>query len=60
VTNARPLSYDPAVEHAESDEAHAVASINTSMRGILETTWQDYGHSVRSVHAKSHGLLEGG
>ena len=29
------------------------------MRGILETTWQDYGHSVRSVHAKSHGLLQG-
>jgi len=59
VTNARPLSHNPTVEHAESDEAHAVASINTSMRGILETTWQDYGHSVRSVHAKSHGLLEG-
>lgn len=59
MTNARPLSYDPAVEHAESDEAHAVASINTSMRGILETTWQDYGHSVRSAYAKSHGLLEG-
>jgi len=59
MTDAHPLSYDPAVEHAEADEADAVASINRSMRGILETTWQDYGRSVRRVHAKSHGLLEG-
>ncbi len=29
------------------------------MRGILETTYKDYGHAVRSVHAKSHGLLQG-
>jgi hypothetical protein len=25
----------------------------------LETTSQDYHHAVRSVHAKSHGLLDG-
>ncbi|MDX7324828.1 hypothetical protein SJ307_23150, partial [Providencia rettgeri] len=26
---------------------------------ILERTAEDYGHAVRSVHAKSHGILEG-
>ncbi len=36
-----------------------MAAINRQMRGILQTTWADYGHSVRSVHAKSHGLLQG-
>ena len=59
MTHPHPLPYDPSVEHAQPDEAAAVASINASMRGILETTWQGYGHAVRSVHAKSHGLLQG-
>lgn len=59
MTSFQPLAYNPAIEHPEPDEARATASINASMRGILETTWQDYGHLVRSVHAKSHGLLQG-
>ncbi len=54
-----PLTYVLDVEHPDPQESLAIASINTSMTGILDTTWQDYGHSVRSVHAKSHGLLEG-
>ena len=29
------------------------------MRGIAQTTLRDYGHTVRSIHAKSHALLEG-
>lgn len=29
------------------------------MRSIEETTSKDYGHAVRSVHAKSHGVFEG-
>lgn len=56
---AQPLSYDPRVEHPEKDEAASGTAIIGMMRHILETTWNDYGHSVRSVHAKSHGLLEG-
>ena len=56
---ACPLAYDGAVERPAPGEAEAIASINRRMRGILETTWADYGHSVRSVHAKSHGLLQG-
>jgi len=59
VSASHPLAYEPGVEHPEPDEARATASINQQMRGILETTWKDYGHAVRSVHAKSHGLLQG-
>ena len=57
--SACPLSYNAAVEQPAPGEAKAIASINRRMHGILETTWADYGHSVRSVHAKSHGLLQG-
>lgn len=55
----QPVPYDAAVEQPQPHEAEAATSVNESMRGILETTWRDYGHAVRSVHAKSHGLLEG-
>ncbi len=54
-----PVSFSADVEQPAAGEAQTIATINASMRGILETTWQDYGHAVRSVHAKSHGLLQG-
>ncbi len=54
-----PLAFSPSEERPAPSEHAATADILVSMRGILETTWHDYGHSVRSVHAKSHGLLEG-
>lgn len=56
---SKPLQYDPGVEQPAANERDTDAAIMRSMRGILQTTWADYGHSVRSVHAKSHGLLEG-
>jgi hypothetical protein len=56
---ARPLPFDAAVEQSDPHEQAAIGSINKSMTGILQTTWTDYGHAVRSVHAKSHGLLSG-
>ncbi len=56
---APPLPHHPDVEQPQPNDREAIASINHAMRGILETTWSDYGHAVRSVHAKSHGLLEG-
>lgn len=40
-------------------EARAQGAILGLLRGIQEKTWRDYGHAVRAVHAKSHGLLEG-
>ena len=54
-----PVRFRPDVEQPEQDEAETSNGINDTLHKILETTSQDYGHAVRSVHAKSHGLLEG-
>ncbi|MFC3711022.1 catalase family protein [Sphingoaurantiacus capsulatus] len=54
-----PVRYSPAVETPAEDEAEISAGINAALREILETTARDYGHAVRSVHAKSHGIFEG-
>lgn len=56
---AAPLPYDPAYERPEKDEADTIAALGETMRSINRTTFKDYGHGVRSVHAKSHGLLRG-
>jgi hypothetical protein len=54
-----PLRYHPGVEQPEPDEAETIAGLKEALRDILDTTFKDYGHPVRSVHAKSHGLLQG-
>lgn len=54
-----PLRYDPSYEHPAPDEAETQASIDASMRRIQERTLADGGKALRSVHAKSHGLLVG-
>ncbi len=58
-SSAAPIRYSDSVEQPEQDEAGTSQGINDTLRTILETTSRDYGHAVRSVHAKSHGLLEG-
>jgi hypothetical protein len=54
-----PLLFNPSFEAIEADEAETTAALVETLRGISETTFKDYGHAVRSVHAKSHGLLRG-
>ncbi len=54
-----PLRYDPSVEHPEKDESETEAALTETMLSISETTFKDGGHGLRSVHAKSHGLLRG-
>lgn len=54
-----PLPFDPAFEHPEKDEAGTTAELTATMEKISAITTRDYGHAVRSVHAKSHGLLYG-
>ncbi len=54
-----PLPFDPTFEQIPEDEAETTQELVETLRGIMETTTQDYGHSVRSVHAKSHGFLHG-
>ena len=54
-----PLVYQPSFEVPEADEAHTVDEMLKSLKHISTTTFADSGHAIRSVHAKSHGILRG-
>lgn len=56
---ATPLAFRPEFEQPEPDEAETFKEMREAMRSIVEVTSKDYGHAVRAVHAKSHGLLDG-
>ncbi len=53
------LRYDPSVEQPEADEAKVGQELIDTMRKISETTLADEGRPLRSVHAKSHGIVVG-
>ena len=55
----QPVRYAPSVEKVEPDEAETIAGLEKQFESILDTTSRDYGHAVRSVHAKGHGLATG-
>ncbi|WP_246045322.1 catalase [Rubellimicrobium roseum] len=57
--SAPPRSPAADLERPAPDEAETIATLDAAMRRIQETTLKDYGHALRSVHAKSHGLIEG-
>lgn len=54
-----PLRYSSDVEQVQLDEADTMKQLVETFRGIVDTTNKDFGHAFRSVHAKSHALLEG-
>ena len=54
-----PLRYDPSLEHQEKGEGDTEHGLLETMQKIREKTYADGGHAIRSVHAKSHGLIEG-
>ena len=54
-----PIRYAPDAEKPTDDEAEIVRKLNETFDVILDKTAKDYGHAVRAVHAKAHGLLEG-
>jgi hypothetical protein len=54
-----PLRYEASFEQLEKDEEDTDAALTKTMLGISETTFKDSGRGLRSVHAKSHGLLTG-
>jgi len=54
-----PVRFDPSVEKVQPDEGDTIKDLEGSFRTILDTTSKDYGHAVRSVHAKAHGLAKG-
>ncbi|TCP85176.1 hypothetical protein C8J31_107142 [Rhizobium sp. PP-CC-2G-626] len=51
--------YRPDVETIEKDEPETSRALAETLLSIAHTTWRNGGHAVRSVHAKSHGLLDG-
>jgi hypothetical protein len=54
-----PQRYDSSLERPEKDEAETTEALVDTLRKISETTYKDGGHALRSVHAKTHGLLRG-
>jgi hypothetical protein len=54
-----PVRYDPSLELQESDEAETAVALIEQLLKISEATYRDGGHALRSVHAKSHGVLKG-
>ncbi|BCW90100.1 hypothetical protein sos41_32680 [Alphaproteobacteria bacterium SO-S41] len=53
-----PLRYQPDVEHPEEDEAKTAREIVETMGSISDKTYADTGQALRSVHAKSHGIVK--
>lgn len=54
-----PIRYQPDIEDIQPDERQTVQELCSAFDVILERTAEDYGHAVRSVHAKAHGVLAG-
>ena len=56
---ATPVLYADTIEQPIADEEQVHHDLIDTMSSITETTSKDYGHAVRSVHAKAHGIVEG-
>ncbi len=54
-----PVSYSPDVEIIDPDEDRIADELVETLLSISRKTHADMGHGLRSVHAKSHGLLTG-
>jgi hypothetical protein len=54
-----PVRFSPSVERLEPDEAKTIQGLIATMRYVNEKTFADGGHAIRSVHAKTQGILEG-
>jgi hypothetical protein len=59
MTIAPPVRFTDSLETRQDDEDKTIQDLNVTFDKILETTSQDYGHAVRAVHAKAHGILQG-
>lgn len=55
----QPVPFNPSVETIAPDEQETIAALEEQFKIILDTTSKDYGHAVRSVHAKGHGIARG-
>ncbi|WP_295855459.1 catalase family protein [uncultured Xylophilus sp.] len=57
--SAPPVRYTPNVETPKDDEAKTSAELVETLLEIARTMQEHTGHGLRSVHAKSFGLLRG-
>ncbi|HEY1048802.1 MAG TPA: catalase family protein, partial [Prosthecobacter sp.] len=55
----QPIPYSPGLETTEENEAEIIEELVATLRGISERMLAETGQALRSVHAKSHGLLHG-
>ena len=58
MTTATPVRYSADLEQINPNEQEVVSGLNDAFDVILKRTAEDYGHAVRSVHAKAHGILK--
>jgi hypothetical protein len=58
-STVHPIPFQPSFEQIPEDEAETAKELADTLRGIMQTTFDDHGHAYRSVHAKGHGLLRG-
>ncbi len=56
---SEPIAYDASCEQLEPHEAETSEDLLKTLLEISDTTFKDTGLGLRSVHAKSHGLLRG-
>lgn len=54
-----PVKFDASIETPEPDEAETSRNISQTLLQISQATLKDGGKALRSVHAKTHGLLKG-
>lgn len=54
-----PVRYEPSVEIVADDEVQTIKDLTETLLGISEVTFADSRHALRSVHAKSHGIILG-
>jgi catalase len=55
----RLQKYSPDLDKPHKDEKQTSDAISKTMTEIADKTFADGGHALRSVHAKSHGILKG-
>ena len=56
-SSAPPLRFVPSMEVPAENEADTNANLIEILSKISQTTFENSGHAIRSVHAKSHGVL---
>ena len=54
-----PIPYDSSCERIDPQEDETAEELLHTLREISDKTYEDTGLALRSVHAKSHGLLQG-